>query len=494
LLQLASLSRSEDWPVPFYPGLPTPVSFPALLASFGLADTPSPLPRLDDSDFRRACERHGAHFAGGADEVWSPALTLWAFLWQAVSSSKSCAAAVARALTWRLALGLAPCSTNTGAYCKARRKLPEALVEELTLEQGERLEQAAPARWLWRGRRVRLIDGTVVTAADTKANQAAYPQRDRLPAGAGFPLVRGVVLLGLATAACTGAAVGPYKGKGSGEASLARALLGRLAPGDVLLGDRLFATYWLIAGVLARKADAVFRLHAHRGRDGGSRSSRLLRPLGDRDNLVAWQRPNRPEWMDEETYGQMPRQLRVRIVWRRVEVPGFRTQEVVLVTTLLDAEGCPAEEVVALYRQRWLAELHLRTLKQTLRMEHLACKSPEMVRKELWAHLLGYNLIRAAQAQAAVAGGVLPRRMSFATARGTVEAMRELLAFTEGPTRQAVVQALWAAVGREEVGERPDRVEPRRVKRGPKPYPRLRESRAEARRRILGGAGGPGEK
>jgi putative transposase len=472
--------------VPFYPpDAPATPSFAHLLRSFAQADTPPTFPLLEEADFQRACDRTGAHFGSGPDEVWNPALTLWTFLWQVVGGVKSCTAACARALTWRLALGLPPCSSNTGAYCKARHKLPEPLLRQLTLDLADRLERHAPGHWLWRGRHVRIVDGTVCTAADTPANQQVFPQRDHLPAGAGFPLVRLVVLFSLATACCTAAALGPYRGKGAGETTLARGLLDRLLPGEVLLGDRLFATYWLIAWVLARQADAVFRLHAHRCRDGNSRSSRLEQVLGVQDNLVVWRRPRRPEWMDEATYAAMPLELRVRIVWRRVAVPGFRVQEVALVTTLTDSGEYPAEELVGLYRQRWSAELDLRSLKQTLKMEHLVCKGPDMLRKEVWAHLLGYNLIRATQAQAAQEQGALPRRLSLAAAQQTLAQMRELLTWLEGAGRPAVLRALWVALSEHEVAERPDRVEPRRVKRGPKAYPRLRESRACARQRLL---------
>jgi hypothetical protein len=456
-----------------------------LLRSFAQGDAPPSFDLLDDDDIQQACDRHGVHFGSQADEVWNPVLTLWTFLWQVVGSAKTCTAACARALTWRLALGLPACSTNTGAYCKARQKLPEPLIRELTLDLAGRVEDDLPQHWLWHGRHVRIIDGSVFTAADTRATQEVFPQRDHLPAGAGFPLVRLVVLLSLATACCTGAEIGPYMGKGSGETTLARRLLERLRAGEVLLGDRLFGTYWLLAWLLTRHVDAVFRLHAHRYRDRNTSSSRIEQVLGVQDNLVVWRRPRRPQWMDEDTYAAMPQELRVRILWRQISVPGFRTREVTLVTTLTDAQEYSAEELVALYRQRWAAELDLRSLKQTMKMEHLVCKTPDMVRKELWTHLLGYNLIRAVQAQAAQEQGVLPRRLSFAAAKQTLEQMRELLTWVEGPYRTVVVRALWVALSEHEVEERPDRVEPRRIKRAPKPYPRLRESRATARQRLL---------
>jgi putative transposase len=466
--------------VPFYPERPRKPTFADLLRSFAVEED-----LFTPQEVQALCDRHGLRFGDGPDDVWNPVLTLWAFLWQAVSTSKSCAAAVARALVWRLALGLAPCSANPGAYCKARQKLPEAFLERFALDLGARIEERAPQSWLWRGRRVKVVDGCTVTAPDTPANQAEYPQRDGIPKGAGFPLVRLVVLFGLATGACTDARTGPYSGKGSGETTLARSLLESLAPGEVLLGDRIFATYWILAWLLARQCDGVFRLHAHRTREGGTRASRLERRLGNSDNLLVWRKPRRPEWMDEETFAAMPAELRVRVLWRRIEVPGFRTQEVTLVTTLTDEAACPAEELFGLYRRRWQAELDLRSLKQTMKMEHLSCLSPSMLRKELWAHLIGYNLTRAAQAKAAQQKGVEPWRLSFAGARDLVSEMREHLTWSAQAHRAVVLAALWLAVGQRAVQDRPNRVEPRRVKRGPKAYLRLREPRAQARQRAI---------
>lgn len=469
--------------MPFYPPPATSPTFGHLLRSFALGGPDEGL--LTEEDVLQAAKRHQVSFANQPGAIWTPVLTLWAFLWQSASAAKTCTSAVARALAWRLGLGQEPCSVNTGAYCKARAKLPEPFLRDLTTTLAGRLEGLAPADGRWRGRAVKVIDGTVCTAADTDENQKVYPQRDNLPGGVGFPLVRLVVLFGLATAACLDAVFGAYSGKGSGETTLARLLLTQLCPRDVLLGDRLFASYWLIAQVLAQQADAVFRLHANRKRDGNSLSSRLERSLGPRDNLVVWTRPTkRPAWMDEATYASMPPELRVRIVWQRVEVPGFRVREVEVVTTLLDAEAYPAAEVVSLYRRRWWVELNLRSLKTGMKMEHLWCKTPDMVRKEVWGCLLAYNLVRAAQARAAWARQEQPERLSFAQTRGLLEEMRGLLIWCEGEHRAGVVRALWQAIGSCRLVERPDRVEPRAVKRGPKPYPRLRQTRAKARERL----------
>jgi hypothetical protein len=474
--------------VPFYPPPATSPTFGHLLQSFALGGPDDDL--LTEEDIQQACQRHNVSFANQPGAIWTPVLTLWAFLWQSAAAAKTCTTAVARALAWRLGLAQPACSVNTGAYCKARAKLPEPFLRDLTTTLAQRLEDRAPQDGRWHGRTVKVIDGSVCTAADTEENQKEYPQRSNLPGGVGFPLVRLVVLFGLATAACLDVVFGPYAGKGTGETTLARLLVARLCAGDILLGDRLFATYWLIADVLARQADTVFRLHAHRKRDGSSLSSRLERALGQDDNLVVWRKPTkRPAWMDEATYASMPLELRVRIIWRRVAIPGFRVQEVTIVTTLLDAQAYPADEVVSLYRRRWWAELNLRALKTGMQMEHLWCKTPAMVRKEVWGRLLAYNLVRAAQARAAWACAEKPERISFAQTRGLLEEMRSLLTWCEGEFRAGVVGALWQAIGSCRLAERLDRVEPRAVKRGPKPFPRLRETREAARQRLLARTG-----
>jgi putative transposase len=465
--------------MPFYFQQPTPPTFVHLAHSIGADDAPG-FDVLTDAHLREVCDDLGVDFASGDDRVWTPALTLWAFLHQVVSASESCVAAVARAGALRIALGLPDCSSNTGAYCKARAKLPEALFCRLARDAGSRLDGLAPAHWLWHGRRVRVIDGTTVTAADTPANQRVYPQRDHLPGGVGFPLVRWVALFGLATGACLDAAVGPYSGKGAGETTLARGLLANLRAGDVLLGDRLFATYWPIAWTLSCGADGLFRLHAHRDREGRRGASRLERQQGRSDNLLVWVRPRRPEWMDQETYDSMPAELRVRVAWYRVETPGFRVHEVTLVTTMLDAGRYPLEDLAKLYGRRWDVELNVRALKQTMQMEHLTSKTPEMLRKELWTHLLGYNLIRSVQARAALEHGKTPDRLSFAAAMQQLEAKRDLLTCTRGEDRRVVLNGLWRAIARRTVGARPGRVEPRQVKRGPKAYTKLRVPRRQA--------------
>jgi len=199
----------------------------------------------------------GVCFGEGPGCVYSVAVTLWAFLSQMLSKDKSCSAAVARVLVFLVATGRTACAAWTGAYCKARAKLSERLLWRLVFEVGARLEDEAQATWRWKQRRVLLADGTTVLLADTAANQAAYPQSTSQAAGVGFPIVRLVALLGLASGALVGAALGPYAGKGTGETALLRTLFEHLRRGDVLVADRYYCSYWMVVQTQPLGVDVV---------------------------------------------------------------------------------------------------------------------------------------------------------------------------------------------------------------------------------------------
>jgi hypothetical protein len=419
-------------------------------------------------------------FAGGADAIYTPAVTLWAFLAQVLSGSKSCVAAVARVMVLRLALGLPACSAHTGGYCKARAKLAEPFLQQLTYTVGDHVEDQAPDTWRWHGRRVLLADGTEVTLPDTPENQQAYPQPNTQQPGLGFPMIRLVVLLTFATACLVGAAYGPHQGKETGETALLRQLLDRLRAGDVVVADRFHCSYWQIVLLQERGVDVAFRLHQRRDFD-----FRRGRRLSADDHIVTWVKPARPDWMDADTYARLPATLTVRELRFGVAQRGYRTRTIIVATTLLD-DGCYTKAALAdLYHQRWHVELDLRSIKQTLRMDMLTCKTPAMAQRELWVHLLGYNLVRQALAQAARQRGLSPRQLSFAGALQTLEAFRWQLLLSTDAQRAPVTLALLLAVGTHEVGDRPGRCEPRRVKRRPKSYGLLVVPRAEARAELL---------
>jgi Transposase DDE domain. len=230
---------------------------------------------------------------------------------------------------------------------------------------------------------------------------------------------------------------------------------------------------------VTRGIDIVMRLHQRRQVDfrGGRR-------VGREDHVVSWTKPKRPAWMDEATYAGLPATVDIRVL--RVCVPqrGFRTRVVLVATTLLDAQVYSKEDLAGLYRARWHAELDLRSIKQTMQMDVLRCKTPAMVRKEIWGHLLVYNLLRAAMAQAALGHGVVPRQVSLQGTRQTLAAFHSLLAQMPSTERERVVSIVLSAIASHRVGTRPDRSEPRACKRRPKPYPLLRVPRQQARARL----------
>ena len=456
------------------------LSFEQALAPF-LQDEGLPFATALPADVvDQAFADEGVAFGATKKSVFTPALTLWAFLSQVLEDDKSCRAAVLRVLGLRLASGQPPCSTDTGAYCRARAKLPAAVLQRLAVQAGRALEGQAPEDWLWQGRHVTLVDGTTLTLPDTPENQAAYPQLSSQEPGVGFPIVRLVVLLSLATACLLGMAAAPYEGKETGETALLRRLLGELSPGDVLLADRYYCSYWLVALAQARGLDVVFRMHQLRDYD-----FRRGQRLGPDDHVVTWHRPRRPDWMDEATYATIPETLAVRELRVTTTAPGCRTPELVIVTTLTDAAAYAKDEVADLYHDRWHVEPDIRAIKQSLKMEHLRCLTPFMVEREIWAHFLGYNLIRKASCQAALLQEVHPRQVSFTATKQSLNAVRSQL--TQAPAAERVRQGalLLAEVGKERVGCRPDRCEPRCVKRRPKQYKHLRKPRAEARAELL---------
>jgi Transposase DDE domain len=451
----------------------------SLRAQFAQADGPGFAGALPAERIDRALREEGACWR---HKVYTPALTLWAFLTQVASPDGSCRAAVARVMAWLVGRGQRPARPATGPYCKARARLPESLPRRLAREAGRDLHARSEAGWLWQGRRVKVADGTTVSMPDTPANQRAYPQPDAQEPGLGFPIARAVVVFCLATGAALGAALGRYRGKRTGEAALLREVADAFEPGDVVLADRSFGSFFDLALWRARGVDAVVRLHQARRAD-----FRAGRRLGPRDHVVRWARPDRPGWVDEATYASLAGGLEVREVEVRVAQPGFRTRRLVVATTLLDADAYPSAALAALYRARWHAELDLRSLKGTLGLDVLRCQSPDMVRKEFWVRLLAYNLIRAVMARAAQDLGCPPRELSFAGAAQAVRAFGERLLEADAARAAELHAWLLIVVGCHLVGDRPDRVEPRARKRRPKHGAFLTKPREQARAELLSG-------
>ena len=284
------------------------------------------------------CHKLGYAFR---ERVFGPAVTLWTFLSQVLDADHSCRQAVARLLAYRTARGLRPCSPDTGAYCKARERLPEELLQEATRSTGRRPLQQTPARWLWKNRQAKVVDGTGLSMPDTPANHSAYPKSKKLAPGVGFPVLRLVVVFSLAVGTVLEAALGPCQGKDSGELSLFRQLQEQFQRGDVLLADRLYDTYWNVAWALANGMDVVFRYNA-------SRAPVSFRGYQADNRRVVWLKPPRPKWMSRKEYKRMPSSLVLRAVRVQVQHAGFRTRRLVLVTTLTDAQDVTGADLADL--------------------------------------------------------------------------------------------------------------------------------------------------
>lgn len=400
------------------------------------------------------------------ERVFAPTVTLSMFMRQALEADGSCQKVVDGWAAQRVADGLSPCSTSTAGYCRARWRLPESMISGLVHETGRQLCALAPDSWRVHGRTVKLVDGTGISMPDTKENQERYPQPSTQAPGVGFPLARLVMVICLATGAAIDAATGRFSGKGHSELGLYRRLAAAFQPDDVMLADALYCNYFLIATMVKAGVDVLFEQNGARNTD-----FRRGRRLGRYDHLVSWPKPKaRPNWMTPEEHAAFADQLQVR----EVKVNGQ-----ILVTTMRDEHELSKRDLAELYAERWHVELDLRNLKTTMGMDVLRCQTPEMIDKEMWVHLLAYNVIRLLMAQAAFNAYLDPRDLSF---KHTVQMCLAWGEHNLNPTDHS--GCLFVLIAQRRVANRPGRIEPRMKKRRPKPYPWLKEPRAIARRRI----------
>src|SRR5947209_15214773 len=425
---------------------------------------------LTEPRIRHVLDEHGVRYR---DRVYDPVTTTWGFLSQVLSGDHSCRDAVARIIAHRAAAGLPTCSPNPASYCDARGRLPTAVLSTLARRTAAELQAAAAAEWKWNGRSVFIADGSYLTMPDTPENRAAYPQPVVQRPGIGFPMARVAVLLSLATGACHDLAIAPYAGKGTGETTLLRRMYPSLKPGDVVLADALFDNYFLACELRERGNEPVARVQAERV---GSRTVEA-RPDGD---IIIWRRPNKPRGMTGEEYRRYPKELMMRQVTVDARDRENRAGVFKVATTILDA-SIDGGQIGALYEQRWSGEVDIRSIKSAMQMDVPRCRTPEMVHKEIWAHLLAYNLLRTVMAVAAAGHGIEPRRVSFKGAKQAVTAFALKMEAARPGDRPALLDALLRVIAYHRVGDRPGRWEPRARKRRPKPSARLNQTRAEAR-------------
>jgi hypothetical protein len=362
---------------------------------------------------------------------WPLQRTFWTFLWQVSQAGASCRDAVCAAIALASSAGAKTVpSEDTGPYCTARAKLPVERLDLIHHQIVRDAQEQAPQRNWWCGRRVYAADGTCLDMPDTPANQKAYPQQNVQKPGCGFPILRLLAFFCLATGMITHWACGTWY---QHELSLLPALLAHLRVGDVLLGDRGFGNYPVLVQCVQRGLDVVARVNT-----------------------------------------ALPDELSLRVVKVALQIPGLRTRCVILVTTLLDPKAYPPHALARLYLRRWLMELTFRHLKTTLQMDHLSCRSPETVERELRMHLLVHNLARRLTLEAVNRHGGELERISFA---GTLALMHgygdAMVGARSQSKRQELLDEFYRRLAVQQVPLRPGRREPRAVKRRPKPYPLL---------------------
>ena len=256
--------------------------------------------------------RHGNLF--GVGRIYSTAVMVWSFLGQVLRDGKeaSCQSAVARVVAYQEQRGAASPTSDTGDYCRARNKLSEAALRDVSVEVAAEMQQQAPDEWLWKGKHAKLVDGFTFTMPDTPENQAEYPQQKSQKPGVGLPIARAVAILSLATACVTDVAIGPYSGKETGETALLRQLSGSLHPGDVAVMDRYYCSFMMIALLLGRNVDVCTRMHQKRHVDFRRGRRPFTDHWGKYDHIIMWTRPQRPTWMDQATYDTIPERMELR--------------------------------------------------------------------------------------------------------------------------------------------------------------------------------------
>lgn len=418
--------------------------------------------------WRLAQQDEGSH---SRNRRWNLRLVFWTFLWQVCQTGTSCREAIRQAQALCNNAGRRSPPDADSPYCQARGGLPLERLQEIHDGLCAEAQHAVLAKDLWCGHHVLVADGSCVTAPDTPANQKIFPQQKVQKPGCGFPIIHLVALLSLATGMLTAWATGAWS---QHEVALLQTLWEHLRAGDVLLADRGFCNWGLLAQCLQREIHAVFRVKGVRRRD-----FRQGKRLSRHERLVQWRKPaQRARTLQAKVWALLPKVLTLRLVRCQMNIPGFRTRQVIVVTTLLDCEKYPPEAIAALYFRRWAMELTLRNIKVTLQMDQLSCKNPQNLEREIRMHFLAHNLVRRLMLESARRHRVPLERVSFAGSLACARRYAEaLLQARSKHQREQLVNELLGVIAADLVPARPGRREPRAVKRRPKPYPLLMNHR-----------------
>ena len=406
---------------------------------------------------------------GQRKRVYTPMTTFWNFLAQVLSPAQPCRETVRQIQASRQRRGKPSISSATGAYCQARRRLPEAVLKEIWQQVARSLTAATSPAMHWMGLRVAVVDGTTVSMPDTAENQAVWPQPSTQKAGCGFPIMKMVGLFSLATGAVHTLITGTLHN--SDHALFVHLWSAVTAGFDLLLGDRNFGSFATLCALRFSGLHGVFRLHQGRRIDW-----RKGQRLGKYDRLIIWNKPLKLSWWLSQP---APDFITVRVLKVCVPIQGFRTRVIFLATTLLDPKLFPAKALAEIYRRRWSVELFFRHIKTTMHMDVLRCLNPEMIRRELHMHMIAYNLIRALMLQGALAHTTDLNRISFKGSCDTLRQWAPHLAFVAANPAlyRRLFRALLHTIAHDTVPSRPNRSEPRAVKRRPKNYHLLTKPR-----------------
>ena len=411
------------------------------------------------------------HGPGSRQRIYSLRLTFQCFVWQMLKPGTACREVVRAVQGLFQSQGWGPVDTQASPYIQARQRLPGSRLVQALEITSQVANDRVGAQGSINGRPVKVADSSTVQLSDTPENQALYPQPSSQKPGCGFPLLKFLPLFSLSSGAISHVVMADGKNH---DARLLHQAWDWLEKGDVLLVDRAFGDYVNLAMLPRRGVDVVARMHGARKVDFRQAKQRL----GPRDALFEWRKGSQQsDILTAQEWNDLPEQITVRVIRFVAQIRG-RTVRVTLVTTFLDSILYPAKELIALYRRRWQLELTLRHLKTTMGMEQLRCQSPAMVRKELLAYLVAYNLIRCLMAEAVAQTGVEMEQLSF---KGTVDAVRTFTAEIRAARSQKKREQLWEELIRtivaDKVPRRPGRTEPRAVKRRPKAYPLLNRPR-----------------
>ena len=395
--------------------------------------------------------------------IYTPQKTLSMFVSQAINQDGSCQNVVDK-----LALNIEKdICISTSGYCKARGRLSLVAIKNMTKDIGKKNEKRIDVKWKFRGRNVYLVDGTTIAMADTKANQEVYPQPSSQKEGLGFPICRLVGIISLATGSIIDINVGTYGGKGTGERMLFLDMLHNFKKGDIIMADALYSTYSFILFAIEKGIDIVFVQNGSRAKKADFTTGDIL---GKNDHIITLKRPkDKPEWMSEEEAKNRPKELKIREI---------KTGDKILITTFLDKKATSAKIIKKLYKERWHIEVDFRNIKITLGLTTFKCKSPEMVKKEMWTHFLAYNIIRSLMLDSALYNKMLPRKISFKNS------LQLYLHYLENSTQIEYLKLL-KLIAKKEIGNRGGRIEPRAIKKRHNAYPLLMKTRDVAKAEVL---------